>query len=201
MSTLLARTIAAIALVAVTPLFWFFIVWIKLTDGGSPFFVQERMGKGGKRFLCYKFRTMHIDAEKTLANWKQMNSEEWQQYIEGNFKLKDDPRVTPVGKILRKTSLDELPQLFNIISGDMAWVGPRPLLEQEIETYGITNFNAYCSVLPGLTGLWQVSGRSDTGFDQRIAKDLEYIRNQSIKLDLTIILKTIKVVLIGKGSY
>lgn len=172
---------------------------VKLTSKGPVFYGHERVGKNGKHFKTWKFRSMVIDADKRLeeilAN-DPKRREEWEK----DRKFIDDPRVTKVGAFLRKTSLDELPQLFNILVGQMSFVGPRPVTEGELEKYG--KYAEYVfSVQPGLSGMWQISGRSDTGYEERITLDSYYIQNWSIWLDIWIIIKTIWVVIKGKGAY
>ena len=168
---------------------------IKLTSKGPVFFSQIRVGRNGRRFKIYKFRSMYSDAEERKAELMKKNE------MEGlMFKIEDDPRITPVGKFLRKTSLDEFPQFFNVLKGDMSLVGTRPPTEDEFEKYS-TYYRRRLSMTPGLTGLWQVSGRSEiTDFDEVVKLDLEYIDNWSIGLDMRILLKTVVVVFTGKGS-
>jgi len=171
----------------------------KVTSKGPVFYGHERIGKNGKVIKCWKFRSMCINSqeilEKILAT-DPVRRAEWEK----DRKFLDDPRVTKFGKFLRKTSLDELPQLFNILLGDMSLVGPRPVTEPELKKYG--EYKDYVlSVVPGLTGMWQVSGRSDTGYEERIAFDTYYIQNWSIWLDIWILIKTVWVVLKGKGAY
>ena len=185
-------------LLVLSPLFVYLIARIK-ADGHSAFFSQSRVGRNGKAFMCLKFRSMHFDAEQrldSLLNHNPSLKEEWQR----NFKLANDPRVTPIGKTIRKYSLDELPQLINVLRGDMSLVGPRPLLHNELERYGDA-VDLYGLVSPGITGVWQVSGRSDTSFEQRREMDEWYIRNWSIYYDMACLLKTIGVVLRSKGAY
>ena len=181
------------------PLFFILIILTKLTSKGPVFYGHKRVGKNGKEFKCWKFRSMCIDADKKLdeilANNPQMR-EEWEK----ERKFTNDPRVTKFGKFLRKTSLDELPQLINILLGQMSFVGPRPVTEPELEKYG--NYRDYVlSVSPGLSGMWQTSGRSDTEYEERIALDSYYIQNWSIWLDIWILIKTVYVVLKGRGAY
>jgi len=181
------------------PLFIIISILIKLTSRGPIIFSQERIGKGGKSFKCYKFRTMYVDAEKRLQQLLENDSKakaEWQ----GKYKLLNDPRVTPLGKLLRKTSLDELPQIFNVLKGEMSLVGPRPVTKEELDKYYKESAELYCLVPPGITGLWQVSGRSNLTYEERVSLDCWYIRNWSLWLDLVILLKTIKVVLKGEGA-
>ncbi len=174
---------------------------IKLTDKGSIFFKHERIGYKGKPFKVLKFRTMYPDAERRLKKILEEDpkaKEEWEK----TFKLKKDPRVTPVGKFLRKYSLDELPQFFNVLKGDMSIVGPRPVVKEELQKYYKNKADIYKSVKPGMTGYWQVEGRSDVeDYVKRVNMDIWYIYNQSFWLDLKIILKTIWIILTGKGAY
>lgn len=172
---------------------------IKLDSKGSPIYRQERIGKDGKPFMIYKFRTMVDNADELLAKYLRENPElaaEWEK----NHKLKDDPRLTRIGHFLRKTSLDELPQILNILQGDMTMVGPRPIVESEKAKYG-RFLDEYCEVRPGLTGLWQTSGRNDTTYSQRVAYDHYYINHWTIWLDFWILGKTIPVAIIGRGAY
>jgi lipopolysaccharide/colanic/teichoic acid biosynthesis glycosyltransferase len=178
----------------------FIITLIVLTISGGPiFFRQERLGLDGRLFHVYKFRTMVPAARDVLRQLLESDQTLRLQW-EREAKLKNDPRVTTIGRFLRKTSLDELPQLFNILKGDMSLVGPRPIEPAEIEKYG-RYARHYFAQRPGLTGLWQVSGRNDTSYQRRIALDAYYARNRSVGLDLSIILKTIRVVATGKGAY
>ncbi len=172
---------------------------IKINSKGPAIFSQERMGKNDRSFRCYKFRTMYNDAEKRLVKLFENNSEvknEWEQY----WKLKDDPRITKIGAFLRKTSLDELPQIFNVLRGNMSLVGPRPVTKKEIDEYYRDEAKLCFGVPPGVTGLWQVSGRSNTGYDHRIALDSWYVRNWNLWLDVVILFKTVKVVLNKEGA-
>ncbi|MBS0472164.1 MAG: exopolysaccharide biosynthesis polyprenyl glycosylphosphotransferase [Proteobacteria bacterium] len=169
-------------------------------DGGQALFVQPRVGLNGEEFPCIKFRTMAQDAEAQLAEWRRTNSPLYQEYLTSNFKLKDDPRVTSFGKWLRRTSLDELPQLINVLQGHMSLVGPRPLIAREISSYGVT-FKLYRQIRPGLTGLWQVSGRSRTTFSDRVSLDYWYIRNWSLLFDVIILFKTVGVLISKDGAY
>lgn len=172
---------------------------IMISSPGNPIFTQCRVGRDGKLFKMYKFRTMHEDAEKILKDLLEKDEKlrtEWLTYR----KLKNDPRATKIGNLLRKTSLDELPQLFNILKGQMSLVGPRPYLPEEVEGFQ-AEMASVLTVLPGITGLWQISGRSNTSYNYRIAIDLWYVRNWSIWLDTVILLKTIRVVLKGEGAY
>jgi Undecaprenyl-phosphate galactose phosphotransferase WbaP len=172
---------------------------IRLETTGSAIYAHDRIGRNGRTFKCYKFRTMHKDAEEKLKEMLE-SSQVLRQEWESSWKLKDDPRVTKIGRFLRKGSLDELPQIFNVIKGEMSLVGPRPYLPREraeIED----NFQVICNAKPGITGLWQVSGRSNTNYKYRIKLDTWYVMNWSLWLDITIIFKTIKVVLKAEGAY
>ncbi len=172
---------------------------IKLDSDGPAIFSQDRVGKKGKNFRCYKFRTMYKDAEKRLQEIfaNDVNSRlEWKNFR----KLKDDPRITGIGRFLRETSLDELPQLFNVLKGEMSLVGPRPVTQDEIDKYYKDTAVLCFSVPPGVTGLWQVSGRSNTGYDYRIALDSWYVKNWNLWLDIVILFKTVRVVLNKEGA-
>ncbi|PJD98342.1 MAG: exopolysaccharide biosynthesis protein [Parachlamydia sp.] len=189
-----------LALALCIPLFMVVGLVIKLSSKGPVFFSHERIGRGGKRFKCYKFRTMYPDAEARLSQMLACCSktqEEWSH----SRKLKQDPRITPIGSFLRKTSLDEFPQFWNVLKGDLSVVGPRPVVEAEItQHYGI-KAQDILRLRPGITGLWQVSGRSDVSYDNRIMLDQKYIENQSILLDLKLIAKTIPAIFNSKGAY
>jgi Undecaprenyl-phosphate galactose phosphotransferase WbaP len=168
-------------------------------DGGSPFYGHTRIGQNGRRFKCYKFRSMVRDADKVLKDLLDRDPvarAEWEK----DFKLKNDVRVTPVGALLRKTSLDELPQLWNVLRGDMSLVGPRPVVEKEIARYG-DEAAYYLLAKPGMTGLWQVSGRNDTDYARRVFLDAWYVRNWSLWYDIAILFKTVGVVLRRDGAY
>ena len=191
--------VASSILIAVaSPVLLFLALRIRL-DGGPVFFMQLRVGKGGHAFNCFKLRSMHVDAEKRLDELLEANSalkEEWSR----NFKLSNDPRVTEIGRFCRRTSLDEVPQLINVLKGDMSLVGPRPLLFNEVDRYG-DSLELYQLVRPGITGAWQISGRSNTTFEDRIALDEWYIRNWSIYYDVFCLIKTIDAVFDKKGAY
>jgi len=171
---------------------------IRMTSAGPGIFKQERIGRRGKPFLCYKFRTMHKDAEERLQTILESNPSaktEWDTH----WKLRNDPRVTSIGSFLRKTSLDELPQIFNVLKGDMSLVGPRPYLPSEWDA--IKEYSELIhSVPPGITGLWQVSGRSNSSYEQRLNYDSWYVRNWNMWLDMVIMMKTVKVVLKKEGA-
>lgn len=169
-----------------------FVIW--LDDPGPILFLQERTGKGGQRFGMYKFRTMVVNAEKLRMNYMHLNELSWP-----DFKINNDPRITRAGKFLRKTSLDELPQVFNVLKGEMSVVGPRPT-SFDVSTYSLWHTERL-EVLPGITGLWQVSGRSDVDFNERLRLDIEYIENQTLWLDIKILISTATVVLRQRGAY
>jgi lipopolysaccharide/colanic/teichoic acid biosynthesis glycosyltransferase len=172
---------------------------IKLQDGGPALFWQLRLGHGGRRFACFKFRSMVMDAPAKLEAYLESNPAaraEWQR----DHKLRNDPRITALGAFLRKSSLDELPQLLNVLRGDMSMVGPRPIVDAEIVRYG-RFIRHYCSVRPGITGLWQVSGRNDVSYRRRVAMDVLYVRNHSFRGNLQILAKTVPSVLLRRGSY
>jgi exopolysaccharide biosynthesis polyprenyl glycosylphosphotransferase len=192
---------ASLAILVMLPFSLLTALLIKLEDGGSIFYGHKRITLAGKEFKCWKFRTMAVDADKRLQDILANNPaarKEW----ETTFKLKKDPRITRIGKILRKSSLDELPQFFNILKGDMSIVGARPIVETELKDYYKENGGLYCSLKPGLTGPWQVGIRSDTkDYHERIELDLWYLQNLSFWLDLKIIFKTVVVVFYGKGAY
>lgn len=190
---------SALAIAFFAPFMLIVAALIYYNDRGPIFFAHERIGLGGRKFRCLKFRTMVVDAQdrldRLLAECPDARTE-WQI----QQKLRKDPRITGVGRFLRATSLDELPQFFNVVFGQMSVVGPRPIVESEIAKYS-SDFATYASVKPGVTGLWQVRGRSDTSYSERVELDVQYVSNMSFNLDLWIILKTISVVLNGRGAY
>lgn len=191
--------IAVIALLLLGPLILLICLAVKLQDGGPAFFAHRRVGQGRRFFKCLKLRTMFVDADERLRAILETSPAaraEWAR----DHKLRNDPRITPIGRVLRRASLDELPQFFNVLVGDMSIVGPRPIVEAEIRRYGHYIYE-YCSVKPGLTGLWQVSGRNDMNYRRRVAMDVVYCREKSIAMDLKIILLTIPAVLNGRGCY
>ena len=168
-------------------------------DGGGPFFGHERVGQGGKKFYCYKFRSMIVNAQEVLADLLAKDAQakaEWEK----DFKLKNDPRINSVGHFLRRTSLDELPQLWNVLMGDMSLVGPRPVVQPELERYS-EDVVYYLMVKPGMTGLWQVSGRNDVDYETRVYFDSWYVKNWSLWGDIAILFKTISVVAGRRGAY
>lgn len=185
-----------IGILLLSLLFVLIAILIKIEDpNGKVLFSQERVGKDGKSFKMYKFRSMVSNAEEKLQELLMYN-----EVSGAMFKMKDDPRVTKVGKFIRKTSIDELPQLFNVLKGEMSLVGPRPPLSREVVEY--TEYDRQrLLVTPGCTGLWQVSGRSNIGFKEMVELDLEYIRKRNVLFDIKIILKTITIVLFSKGAY
>lgn len=182
----------------IVPLTLILTVLIKVSSPGPVFYGHERIGKNGKKIKVWKFRSMILNADQKLAEILASDAylrKEWEE----SRKLKKDPRITPVGRFLRKTSLDELPQLFNILINEMSFIGPRPVTSDEISKYG-ENFNYIFSVKPGLSGMWQVSGRSDTDYAERVTFDSYYIQNWTLWLDIWLVLRTISVVLTGKGA-
>lgn len=192
-------TLCLLAMPVVLPVGFLLALFICFNSPGKPIYRQERIGKDGKPFMLYKFRTMVNGADKLLDEYLRDNPEmarEWQE----SQKLRNDPRLTSAGKFLRKTSLDELPQIINIFQGNMTLVGPRPIVADEKERYG-RYFQEYCEVYPGLTGLWQTSGRNNTTYVQRVAYDHYYINNWTIWLDMWILAKTIPVTIRGYGAY
>jgi len=188
-----------VLIILFSPILILLYIVVFVATKGKPVFKHERIGKGGKPFGVYKFRTMYPNADTLLKELLESDvsiREEWEK----EFKLKNDPRITKVGQFLRKTSLDELPQLINVIKGEMSLVGPRPIVQDEIRKYG-TYFNYFKAVRPGITGLWQISGRNDVDYEERVQLDTWYVRNWSIEQDLIILIKTIVTVLLKKGSY
>ena len=201
---LIDLVVASLLIMVLMPVFVVcaFLVW--RSSPGPVIFRQPRVGAQGREFMFWKFRSMRVDADPTLHRayvTKFINGEaEQQKAANGSmFKLVDDPRVTPIGRILRRTSLDELPQLFNVVRGTMSLVGPRPPIPYELEHYRPEHYRRL-AVKPGITGLWQVSGRSHTTFDEMVALDLEYIRRASLLTDLRLLIRTIPVVLKQHGA-
>jgi Undecaprenyl-phosphate galactose phosphotransferase WbaP len=184
--------------VLVSPLVFAIAVLIRFDSPGPAFYGHKRVGAADKHFICWKFRTMHVDAERLLEKCLQGNPDlraEWEQ----NQKLRDDPRVTRVGRFLRQTSLDELPQLWNVLRGEMSLTGPRPIVDAEVPKYGKV-YALYRRIRPGMSGIWQVSGRSDTSYTERVEMDSYYVRNWSVWLDLVILARTVKCVVLGRGA-
>ena len=199
LSRALDLVVAVLALVFFAPLFVVLALLIRLSDGGPALYRQARLGQGGRLFYCLKLRTMVVDSDARLAallSRDPVARREWER----DHKLRDDPRITALGSFLRKSSLDELPQLFNVFRGEMSLVGPRPIVPAEIRRYG-WRFESYCRVRPGITGLWQVSGRNDVSYRRRVAMDTVYVQTKSFKLDVFLLLKTIPAVLMREGSY
>ena len=192
-------TMAVAAILLLSPLLVMLAALVKFSDGGRVFYGHRRIGQNGKSFYCLKFRTMVENGDEVLASHFASNPLSREQW-DATRKLQNDPRVTNVGQVLRKLSLDELPQLFNILAGDMSFVGPRPVVEDELELYGPA-VNYYLKSRPGLTGLWQISGRNDVSYGTRVALDRHYIENWSFVSDLKIIVMTLPVVLFSRGSY
>ena len=185
--------------VLISPILLFIALRVAIDNRGSVIFAHRRIGRDGKSFSCYKFQTMVPDAEARLKEYIAENpaaKKEWEE----TFKLEHDPRVTKLGAFLRRTSLDELPQILNVLKGEMSLVGPRPVVAKEIEKYG-ENIREYYMVRPGITGMWQASGRSDTTYDERVEMDTWYVRNWSIWIDLMYLFKTFKAVIESKGAY
>lgn len=191
--------VGSLLLFFLAPLLIIIAVLIRLETPGPVIFAHRRLGKNGREFRCYKFRSMIVNAGGLLQQLLEHNPallEQWKK----DFKLKDDPRVTRIGYVLRKTSLDEIPQLFNVLKGEMSLVGPRPIIYEEMDRFG-ERARDYMMVLPGITGLWQVSGRSDIDYQERVLMDSWYVRNWSLWLDISLLFKTIGVVWSRKGAY
>ncbi|WP_309229284.1 sugar transferase [Novosphingobium sp. NBM11] len=191
--------IACAALVFLAPLMIIVAITIYVLDPGPIFFAHVRVGRNGRVFRCLKFRSMVVNAEERLRDLLRNDPAaraEWEK----DHKLRNDPRVIGIGKFLRKSSIDELPQLFNVLRGEMSIVGPRPIVTAEVPRYG-RYFQHYCSVRPGITGLWQISGRNDTSYRRRIAFDVIFCRTLSVKLYLRILFGTIPSVMMQQGSY
>ena len=172
---------------------------MKLSSRGPVLYANDRIGRDGKRFKMWKFRSMFINSAAVLDEHLDANPDLREQW-ETNLKLKYDPRITRIGRFIRKTSLDELPQLWNVIKGEMSLVGPRPILLEEQSRYG-EYFRIYTSVSPGITGLWQVSGRSNTSYEERLQLVAYYVHNWSLWLDIYLLLRTVRIVLFGRGAY
>ena len=192
-------TLTIIGGLLISPLLLFIAVWIYKDSPGPVIFKHMRIGKNGKAFPCYKFRTMCVDAKEKLAELLKNNPQARKEW-EHDFKLKNDPRITKSGAFLRKTSLDELPQIINVLRGEMSLVGPRPVIQEELARYH-EFVGDYLMVRPGITGLWQVSGRSDTTYDERVQMDSWYVRNWSVWLDVMLLWRTVKAVVMRKGAY
>lgn len=189
------KVLSVLGLIVLSPVFLILAIIIKLDSKGPVFFKHRRIGKNGKEIYIYKFRTMHPNAEDMIKNF---NEEQMKEFRE-SYKLQDDPRITKIGDILRKTSLDELPQIWNILKGDLSIIGPRPVIEEELKKYG-ENKEKFLSVTPGLTGYWQANGRSSTTYEERMEMELYYIDNCSLMMDIKIFFKTIISVLKKEGA-
>ncbi|MEZ6013349.1 MAG: sugar transferase [Hyphomonas sp.] len=190
--------IAGIALIGVAPLLIVVAIAIRLQDGGQALFWQRRYGLNGRTFNCFKLRSMVLDADTRLRHILETDPDaraEW----EAEQKLTNDPRITPIGYFIRKSSIDELPQLINVLRGEMSIVGPRPIVESEIARYG-EFYRDYCSVRPGITGLWQVEGRNNTSYPERVQLDAKYARSRSFWGDVGIMFRTIPAVLTSRGA-
>ena len=185
--------------ICISPIFAIIAFWIFLDSPGPVIFKHRRVGKDGKEFDCYKFRSMCADADQKLKELLESNPEARKEW-EKDFKLKEDPRITKSGAFLRKTSLDELPQIFNVLKGEMSLVGPRPIIQAEVSRYG-RYISDYYMVRPGITGLWQTSGRNDIDYNERVQMDTWYVRNWNIWFDIVLLWRTFKAVLAGKGAY
>ena len=192
---------ALIFLIICFPFFAIIALLVKFSSRGPIFYLQERVGKNKKLFKCIKFRTMHAEADDMFENLMRKN-EKLKKEFEENHKLKNDPRITSIGKFLRKTSLDEIPQFINVLRLEMSIVGPRPIVEEEIEKYG-DSISKVLSIKPGITGLWQVSGRNNLSYQRRVFLDCLYVNNISLLIDLRIILRTFGVILFphDRGAY
>lgn len=184
-----------VGVIVLSPFFLIISLLIKVTSKGPVFFVHERVGFNGKKFKLIKFRTMVNNAEEMIASFSPEQKKEWEE----NYKLKDDPRITKIGKFLRRTSLDELPQLINILKGDMSIVGPRPVVDEELNWYGDKK-DKLLSVKPGLTGWWAVNGRSNVPYPERCDLELYYVDHISFSLDAKIILKTLGAIIKKDGA-
>lgn len=187
--------LSTIGLIILSPIFLTISIFIKLDSKGNVLFTHKRIGKDGREIKIYKFRTMVPKAEEMI---KDFNEEQMKEFKE-NYKLREDPRVTKIGKILRKTSLDELPQIINILKGDLSIIGPRPIITEELEKYG-ENKDKFLSVTPGLTGHWAANGRSGTSYEDRMKMELYYIDHCSFKMDVKVLFQTIISVIKGRGA-
>lgn len=197
--TIFDYTLTLIGTICISPILLIIAAWIYYDSPGPVIFKHIRIGKNSKPFPCYKFRSMCVDSKEKLAELLANDPaarEEWER----DFKLKNDPRITRSGAFLRKTSLDELPQIFNVLKGEMSLVGPRPIIHEELERYG-EFVGDYLMVKPGITGMWQVSGRSDIEYTERVQLDTWYVRNWSVWIDIVLLFKTFAVVALRKGAY
>ncbi|MEJ2408049.1 MAG: sugar transferase [Novosphingobium sp.] len=191
--------VALLILIAAFPFLALVALVLFASDPGPIFYAHRRIGYRGRYFDCIKFRTMKVNGDAILHAHLQA-SESARREWEETHKLRNDPRVTAAGAIMRKFSFDEFPQLINVLTGDMSLVGPRPIVETEVERYG-HHFEHYCCVRPGLTGLWQTSGRSDTSYQQRVEMDMSYIARKSLAFDIWLLCKTIPAVVLARGAY
>ncbi len=192
------KLFAAFALVTLAPVMALIAIAIRIGEPGPVFYKHKRIGQSGRSFDCIKFRSMRIDSADVLAQLLETDPvarAEWAR----DQKLANDPRIHPVGRFLRKTSLDELPQFWNVLKGDMSIVGPRPIIKDEAVRYGV-HYADYCAVRPGITGAWQVGGRNLTSYDHRVALDVDYVRNATLIDDFRIVFQTVAVVLTQKGA-
>ena len=191
---------AALGLLALSPLFLLIVAMVRFCDGGGPaLYGHARIGRDGRPFRCLKFRTMVVDGDAVLARYLASDPSARREWDETR-KLRHDPRVTPLGRVMRQLSIDELPQLINVLRGEMSLVGPRPVVREELDRYG-RSASYYLRVRPGLTGLWQISGRSDTTYRRRVAYDRIYAQRYSLGTDIVIIARTIPAVCFARGSY
>ncbi|MDB5460829.1 MAG: exopolysaccharide biosynthesis protein [Caulobacteraceae bacterium] len=191
-------SIALPILLFLAPLMLFLAFAVKMRDGGPIFFVHSRVGRDGRLFSCLKFRSMIVDAEHRMQSLLRDDPDAAREWAEKQ-KLTHDPRVTPVGRVLRATSADELPQLINVVLGDMSLVGPRPITPDQIDEYG-PGFARYCTARPGITGIWQVSGRNETTFRRRSEYDQVYLKAWSLPTDLALLVRTVDVVVRRRGA-
>jgi len=199
LNRLMDLVLASMILLFLAPLMALVGLAVWLQDGGPVFYAQSRIGRHGVLFKCLKFRSMLVDADRRLQELLAQDPvarAEWER----DHKLRDDPRITALGSFLRRSSVDEIPQLFNVLRGEMSLVGPRPIVAAEVPRYR-RYINHYCSVTPGITGLWQVSGRNDVSYRRRVALDVTYARSKSLLFDLKILAATVPAVLLRKGSY
>jgi Undecaprenyl-phosphate galactose phosphotransferase WbaP len=201
---LLKRLFDLISVVVILALFgWLMLIIagaVRLSSGSNVIYGHTRVGRKGRQFQCYKFRSMVSNSDDVLRQLLETDPEAREQW-ERDFKLKDDPRITRIGRFIRRTSLDELPQLWNVLKGDMSVVGPRPVVQAEFDQYYGNARQHYLSVSPGLTGLWQVSGRSDLDYEQRVQLDKTYVENWNVFSDFLIVMRTVKVMVVGRGAY
>ena len=191
--------ISSILIFFFSPIFVLVALTLKAGYGGPILFRHERVGRNGVAFRCLKFRTMHKDSDRILAECLESDSDLRQEWTRTQ-KLRRDPRIHGLGFILRKSSMDELPQLFNVVRGEMSIVGPRPIIREEAENYG-SDLGSYLALRPGITGLWQVSGRNNTTYSERVACDVKYFEQRSFRTDLGILLRTVMVVISSDGAY